>query len=43
MGQTIIDIKDLWFSYNGQPVLQDVNLTVQDGDFMALIGPNGGG
>ena len=43
MGDSIIEIKNLWFSYNGQPVLQDVNLTVHDGDFMAVIGPNGGG
>jgi zinc transport system ATP-binding protein len=43
MGQSIIEIRDLWFSYNGQSVLEDVNLTVHGGDFMAVIGPNGGG
>ncbi len=31
------------FSYNGQPVLSDINLTIREHDFMAIIGPNGGG
>ncbi len=39
----IIEIKDLDFAYNGEAVLQNVNLTVQQKDFMAIIGPNGGG
>jgi zinc transport system ATP-binding protein len=43
MGNTIIDIQNLNFSYNRQPVLIDVNLTVQAGEFIAMIGPNGGG
>ncbi len=40
---TIVEIKDLAFAYNGETVLQDVNLTVRQKDFMAIIGPNGGG
>ena len=43
MNETIIAIKDLWFSYNGQPVLTNVNLSITRGEFLALIGPNGGG
>jgi len=39
----IIEIKDLCFSFNGHTVLKDVSLTVYRGDFLALIGPNGGG
>ena len=31
------------FSYNGQPVLENVNLLIRKGDFTAMIGPNGGG
>ena len=31
------------FAYNGQTVLQDVSLEIRPGDFMAMIGPNGGG
>ncbi len=31
------------FSYNGEAVLSDINLTIREHDFMAVIGPNGGG
>ena len=41
--EPVIEIQDMFFSYNGKPVLQEVNLTVQQGDFVAVIGPNGGG
>ncbi len=40
---TIIEIKKLDFAYNGETVLKDVDLTVRQKDFMAIIGPNGGG
>jgi zinc transport system ATP-binding protein len=43
MSDNIIEIKNLNFSYNSQPVLREVNLTVNRGDFVAMIGPNGGG
>jgi len=43
MNQTIIETLNLHFSYNRQPVIRDVNLKIQSGDFMAMIGPNGGG
>ena len=43
MNDPIIEISDLWYSFNGIPVLKDVNLTVQRGAFIALLGPNGGG
>ncbi len=39
----IIEIKDLDFAYNGEAVLEDVNLIVRQKDFTAIIGPNGGG
>jgi zinc transport system ATP-binding protein len=39
----IIEINHLDFSYNGETVLEDVNLTVRQKDFVAIIGPNGGG
>jgi len=38
-----VEIRKVSFSYNGQSVLQDVDLTLEAGDFTALIGPNGGG
>ena len=40
---TIVEIKDLEFAYNGETVLKGVNLTVRQKDFIAVIGPNGGG
>ncbi len=43
MAREVIQIRDLWFSYDGDPVLREVNLTVKEGEFLALIGPNGGG
>jgi zinc transport system ATP-binding protein len=43
MSKPIVEIHDLDFSYNGQPVLRDINLEIKAGDFMAMIGPNGGG
>jgi zinc transport system ATP-binding protein len=38
-----IRMEDVWFSFNGDPVLEDVNLVVEAGDFLAVLGPNGGG
>ncbi len=38
-----IDARHIWFSYNGNPVLKDVSLQVARGEFIAVIGPNGGG
>ncbi len=43
MSQPIIEIQNLSFAYNNQAVLKDVSLTVKQGEFLALIGPNGGG
>jgi len=43
MSDHIIEIQDLNFSYNSQLALRDVNLSVNHGDFVAMIGPNGGG
>lgn len=41
--QPIVEIVDLSFSYSGQEVLSAVNFAVYSGDFVAIIGPNGGG
>ena len=43
MPEPIIQMRDVWFSFNGQPVLRKVNLHVPRGDFLVVIGPNGGG
>jgi zinc transport system ATP-binding protein len=39
----VIDISNLTFAYDKQVILEDVNLTVEEKDFLAIIGPNGGG
>ncbi len=38
-----IELNDVWFSYDGPPVLEDVNLGIPTGDFACVVGPNGGG
>lgn len=39
----LVQVRDLSFGYNGDPVLEDVNLTVRPGEYVGLIGPNGSG
>ena len=39
----LINIKNLFFKYQKTEVLENVNLTIKDDDFLAIIGPNGGG
>ena len=36
-----IDINGVWFSYDKTPILEDVTLTLNQGDFLGIIGPNG--
>jgi zinc transport system ATP-binding protein len=38
-----IEVTNLRFTYHDTPILQDINLTVNKGDYLAIIGPNGGG
>ena len=40
---TIVYIRNLDFTYGREAVLEDVNLAARQKDFMAIIGPNGGG
>jgi zinc transport system ATP-binding protein len=42
-GNTAILVRDVNFSYNGVPVLTDVNLSIHEGEFLSMVGPNGGG
>ena len=43
MSSAIVEIRDVSFAYNGRAVLQDINLDIRPKDFIAMIGPNGGG
>jgi zinc transport system ATP-binding protein len=42
-GKQDIILKDVSFSYNGELVLDNVNLEIPHGDFATIVGPNGGG
>jgi zinc transport system ATP-binding protein len=42
-GQPAIEIKGLTAGYDGEPIVTDVDLTIEQGEFFGLIGPNGGG
>lgn len=43
MEDKLINIEHIFAGYNGKPVLRDISLTVFKGDFLGIIGPNGGG
>lgn len=38
-----IEVNNLSFAYGKVPVLENVNLSIEEHDFVAIIGPNGGG
>lgn len=39
----LINVEHVSFAYNKENVLEDINLTVHQGDFVGVIGPNGSG
>lgn len=43
MPDNVVTIENLSFRYENQEVLQKINLEVKERDFLAIIGPNGGG
>ena len=43
MKEPIVQIKNLHYAYEDKRALNDINLDIQYGDFLGLIGPNGGG
>lgn len=38
-----VTVKDLSFSYTQKPVLQNINFSLQTGDFLTIVGQNGSG
>lgn len=42
-GTPAVQIDNLHFAYRDERILQDVALRVEPGEFLAIIGPNGGG
>lgn len=43
MKERLIEIEGITAAYGSKVVLRDVSLTVWEGDFLGIIGPNGGG
>jgi zinc transport system ATP-binding protein len=41
--EEVVKIEDLWVRYDGEPILEGVNLSIRQDDFLGVIGPNGGG
>jgi zinc transport system ATP-binding protein len=38
-----VDLRNVWLTLRREPVLEDVSLTINEGEFLGLIGPNGAG
>ncbi|WP_027177920.1 metal ABC transporter ATP-binding protein [Maridesulfovibrio bastinii] len=41
--ECLISFENVSFSYGTHPVFQDVNFSIDKGDYLAILGPNGGG
>ncbi|MDH5681288.1 MAG: ATP-binding cassette domain-containing protein, partial [Spirochaetota bacterium] len=39
----MIEYENISFHYRDQPVLKGISLSIEEGHFLGLIGPNGGG
>lgn len=42
-GEVIVELRNVSFSYGPMHVLEDITMTIRRNDFLAIIGPNGGG
>jgi zinc transport system ATP-binding protein len=42
-GTDLVRLENVWVHYDSAPVLEDINLGITRGDFLGIIGPNGGG
>ncbi len=43
MSKEIVCLKNVYVYFNKLPVLENINLSIKENDFLAIIGPNGGG
>jgi zinc transport system ATP-binding protein len=43
MSPAAIHMRDLWVSYNHQPVLEDITLDIEENTCVGVLGPNGAG
>lgn len=42
-GKGLVKLEDVWVYYDDVPILEGVNLSIDEDDFLGIIGPNGGG
>lgn len=40
---SVIKIRDLQFNYGEVPILEDINIDIQQKEFIGMVGPNGSG
>ena len=45
MAKTIIEVNDFTYKYprTTKPVLQDINIKINEGEFVGIVGPTGAG
>lgn len=43
MNEEIVSLKNIGVRFGDIPILEDINLSIMQNDFLAIIGPNGGG
>jgi zinc transport system ATP-binding protein len=43
MSEPVIAIDNVSFSYGGPPALEHISLNIEKGEFLGVVGPNGGG
>ncbi|UCF67946.1 MAG: ABC transporter ATP-binding protein [Acidobacteriota bacterium] len=43
MSVPAIELRDVWLSFRTTPVLERIELTLEQGGYLGIIGPNGGG
>ncbi len=41
--KNILEVTDVSFGYTDELILKDINLAIHEGDYVGVIGPNGGG
>jgi len=40
---SVVDLRNVGFAYTDVPVLEEVSLSIEEGEFLGLVGPNGSG
>ncbi|MGC9516261.1 MAG: metal ABC transporter ATP-binding protein [Methanomicrobiales archaeon] len=43
MTENVVEISNVSLNYNKAPILSNINLSIEKNEFLAIIGPNGGG